>query len=109
MTGTPFLTLRETGNGWPTGRRSAAVIWALCRRGVKARNGARVRLEHVRDGRRILIAADAPARFLAALAAADLEYFDSAGRANSLTPRRSSKPGNDRMIVDAEVEVSGKW
>lgn len=50
--------------------------WRHARKGLLARNGKRVRLEHVRAGGKIFIPEHALMRFFEELAEADQEYFD---------------------------------
>jgi hypothetical protein len=72
-----YITLGSAAKLSP-GRPSANTIWRWCRKGVKSRNGAWVRLQHVRAGSRIYTTARWLADFAQNLAEADTEYFDSA-------------------------------
>lgn len=80
-----FLTLARAAQAAP-GRPSANAMWRWCRRGVLARNGERVRLQHIRQGGRVFTRLDWLAEFGAALAAADTAHFD-ARAATPLPPR----------------------
>jgi hypothetical protein len=57
------------------GGTSANCIWRWCRKGVVARNGERVRLQHVRIGGKLFTKADWLAQFGQFLADADANYF----------------------------------
>jgi hypothetical protein len=58
------------------GHPHASTLWRWSRRGIKARDGSRVRLEHVRLGGKVFTSREAIERFGAALAAADAAHFD---------------------------------
>ena len=61
-----------------TGRRPSPVsIWRWARQGLKARNGERVKLGHVRVGGRLFIDGASLQPFFRALAEADQTYFDA--------------------------------
>jgi len=70
-----YITMTEAAKLAP-GRPSTSCIWRWCRRGVKARDGQRVRLEHVRVGGMIYTTAAWLDAFGRALAEADAKYFD---------------------------------
>jgi hypothetical protein len=57
------------------GRPSTNCLWRWCRRGVKARDGQRVRLEHVRVGGKLFTTCDWLEAFGRRLADADARYF----------------------------------
>lgn len=57
-------------------RPSTNSIWRWMRRGVRARNGQRVRLDHVRVGARLHTTTAAIEQFFAELAAADAQHFE---------------------------------
>ena len=69
------LTLSEASRLVP-GRPNHSSLWRWCRKGVLARNGQRVHLEHRRFGGRIFTSAQALDRFSKQLADADLEHFE---------------------------------
>lgn len=54
---------------------TANAVWRWMRRGVKARSGERVYLEHWRYGGKLYTSAEALVRFSAKLAEADGRYF----------------------------------
>jgi len=61
-----------------TGRRpSSSTIFRHARRGILARSGERIKLNHVRVGGRILTSREAVERFWAELADADASHFDA--------------------------------
>ena len=59
------------------GRPHASSLWRWCRKGIGARNGDRIHLEHRRFGNRLFTSAAALERFSQRLAEADLEHFDN--------------------------------
>lgn len=90
-----YITLTDAAKLAP-GRPSTNCIWRWCRRGVRARGGHRVRLQHVRMGGRIYTRAAWIDAFGQALAAADAEYFSiDAGVAASRA--RMTRPANPRV------------
>ena len=70
------LTLSEAARISP-GRPHVNSIWRACRKGIKARNGERVKLEHIRFGGRIYTSAEALARFAKRVADAGGDYVDA--------------------------------
>ena len=72
---TEYLTLSQAAKIAP-GRPSANCVWRWCRRGVLARGGERIRLEHIRAGGKILTSPRWVEDFARRLAAADAAYFD---------------------------------
>lgn len=69
-----LLTLGEAAKITP-GRPSTNAIWRWCRKGVLARSGERVHLEHRRVGGRIFTSERWVDEFGQRLADADTEYF----------------------------------
>ena len=88
-----YLSLSEAAKRSP-GRPHAATVWRWARRGVKARSGERIRLEHVRVGGRIFIPADALDRFFKAVSDADAEHFD----------RRNQKSDRPSPLTRTELQ-----
>lgn len=68
------ITLTQATKITP-GRPSTNCLWRWCRRGVLARNGQRIRLEHVRMGGKIFTTPRWVETFGQALADADRDYF----------------------------------
>lgn len=71
-------------------RPHVSAIWRWCRKGLKTAGGGRVRLEHVRIGGRIYTSNEAMQRFFAAVAAADVAYF----QADDATFARETEPSS---------------
>lgn len=87
------LTLAQASRIAP-GRPSTNCLWRWCRRGVLARNGERVRLEHIRAGGKIFTTAAWVDEFGRRLADADAEYF--AADEPSLNSRDTAAPSAER-------------
>lgn len=82
-----YLTLGKAAQESP-GRQSANCIWRWARKGVLARTGERVRLQHVRVGGKIYTTREWLAEFGRRLAEADTSYFDAReAAARALPPR----------------------
>ena len=92
---TGFMTLTQATKIIP-GRPSTNCLWRWCRNGVKARNGERVRLRHVRMGGRLYTKARWIDDFGDRLAEADAAYFDLEAEDAELVaatrPRRRTVP-----------------
>jgi hypothetical protein len=117
-----YLTLGQATKFAP-GRPSANAVWRWARRGVLARSGERVRLQHVRAGGKVLTTAAWVVEFCTKLAHADAAYFDGKDAAGSrLSPRcptfappsRSHKSNDDEVqkragqdALDAELDAEG--
>ncbi|MBK9117997.1 MAG: hypothetical protein IPM18_00090 [Phycisphaerales bacterium] len=87
------ISLTEVAKVAP-GRPSANCVWRWCRRGVLARSGARIRLEHVRIGGKIFTTRRWLDDFGRRLAAEDAKYF-SLCEATSAVARSSEPPSSD--------------
>lgn len=72
---TQYLTLSQAARFVP-GRTSPNAVWRWCRRGVLARSGERVHLQHVRLGGKLLTTRRWLDEFGERLAAADKTYFN---------------------------------
>lgn len=70
-----FLTLSQAARFVP-GKTSPNAVWRWCRRGVLARSGERVHLQHVRLGGKLLTTRRWLDEFGERLAAADKTYFN---------------------------------
>ncbi len=75
------------------GRPHVSAVWRWCRRGVLARSGERVRLEHVRMGGKLFTSKAWIDTFARTLAAADTAYFDQRSEAAQALPPRDPKYG----------------
>lgn len=99
----PLITLNEAPQH-VSGRPSISAVWRWCRRGVLARNGQRIRLEHRRIGGKIYTSAAWLHAFTKALTDADEAYFRAKQDAsNGATPRAAAfdapnRPRNRRRI-----------
>lgn len=70
-----YITLTDAAKMAPS-RPSANCIWRWCRKGVLARGGERIRMQHVRIGGKLFTKAQWVIEFGQALAAADASYFN---------------------------------
>lgn len=117
------LTLSQAARIAP-GSPSPNCVWRWCRRGVIARSGERIRLQHVRIGGKLFTTARWLDEFGRRLADADAAYFeighDEAGEAVAAGPpprrraRRLSLSRRDTQVdearrarVRAELEAEG--
>lgn len=100
------LTLAEAPKLLP-GRPHASSLWRWCRKGIKARNGTIIRLEHRRLGGRVLTSAEALDRFGAALAEADVSYFDEAPGPRPSATRAPRQRERDMAQAEAELAEAG--
>ena len=94
-----YLSISEAARKSP-GKPSPSAVWRWARTGIKARNGTRVRLSHVRAGGRVLI----PETALD-------EYFDArpdASRPVGATPPRSeSRREKDIARAERDLQKAG--
>jgi len=105
-----YLTLTEAAKIAP-GRPSANCVWRWCRRGVMARNGERVRLQHLRIGGMIYTQLAWLEQFGRTLAEADAKYFDlceaaseaavaaAAPRRNRVSPSQFEKRRREQVAA----------
>lgn len=119
---TRLLTLSQAARVAP-GSPTPNCVWRWCRRGVIARSGRRVRLEHVRVGGKLFTSAEWLDSFGHRLAEADADYFDNEEadsprdqgpalpkqRARRLVRRSSTDEATQarRARVRAELEAEG--
>lgn len=119
---TQFLTLAKAAQAAP-GRPSANAIWRWCRRGVLARSGERVRLQHIRQGGRVYTRIDWLEEFGARLAQADTAHFDAraemplpprdpaygppSGRGSRRSKRAPDASAARQHEIDAELDAEG--
>lgn len=98
---TDFITLSKAAQLAP-GRPSSNAMWRWARRGVLARSGERIRLEHIRVGGKIFTTAGWVREFGERLAAADARHFQQrGGTASSLTDHSARNAQADRELTEA--------
>ena len=90
------------------GRPNASTLWRWARKGIKARSGVRIRLEHMRVGGKIFVTIESLSRFFENVAAADIEYFEKQSEEKShLHEQHKNKPvtrsKRDNQIQQAEA------
>lgn len=98
---TEFLTLTQAAKLAP-GRPSVNCVWRWCRRGVVARDGHRVRLQHIRSGGKIFTTAPWLLAFSTELAAADAQHFDSKLAVGAALPARDKRYANRSRLRGPE-------
>lgn len=101
-----YITLTEATKLAP-GRPSVNCIWRWARRGMLARNGERVHLEHVRIGGKLFTTEAWLSQFGQALAEADASYFKLDDKPTVLvsSPRGRSDKERQAAIEKAEREL----
>ena len=101
-----YITLGEAAKLAP-GRPSTNCIWRWCRKGVLARNGERIRLQHVRIGGKIYTSSESLRDFGLRLADADVRHFELDVSPSPSSPHKCK--GTDRQreaaIEHAEREL----
>jgi hypothetical protein len=103
----PFLTCAQAARQCPQSPTpNPATIWRWARKGVKARNGKRVCLEHVRAGAKVLIPEGALTTFFKAIADADSEYFRAAADAAPPPEPKWHPNCRQKAIADAEAMLN---
>ncbi|HKQ49704.1 MAG TPA: hypothetical protein VJZ71_16645 [Phycisphaerae bacterium] len=109
-----YISLTEVAKIAP-GRPSTNCVWRWCRRGVRGRDGERVRLQHVRIGGMIYTTRHWLDEFGRRLAEADARYFelcDAAANVQRAGQRRRPRPPTQfeqdhRTAIDeTEVELA---
>lgn len=85
-----LISLAEGAQHVP-GRPTANCLWRWCRRGVLARDGSRIRLEHVRVGGRVMTSLEWIREFSERLAESDAAYFDAKAAVAQHTPPRAAQ------------------
>lgn len=95
------------------GRPSTNCMWRWCRRGVKARDGQRIRLQHTRVGGKIFTCLTWLEAFGRQLADADAKYFDlcetaaqAAAAAEPPMPRRRRRTGTAEIGSGRRAEIT---
>lgn len=102
-----YVSLTDAAKITP-GRPTANCVWRWCRRGVRARNGERVRLRHIRMGGMMYTTAGWLDEFGRRLAEADARHFDSDGNdtpTGTLRQPTSRSQQRRREIESAEREL----
>lgn len=99
-TAATYLTLTEVAAKAP-GRPHASCVWRWCRKGVKARNGERIRLTHIRMGGQIFVPDGGLEEFAKALADADAVHF-AEPPAPPRVPRSRTAAQRERAIAEAK-------
>lgn len=101
------LTLAEAARRIPS-KPHASAVWRWCRKGVKARNGNRIYLDHQRFGGKLFTTEDAIQRFVEAVTCADREHFETEGtsvRQFQKRPRRRTEKQRQLAIDAAEKRL----
>lgn len=106
-----LVTLTQAAKLAP-GRPTPNCIWRWCRKGVLARSGARIKLQHLRMGGKIFTSTSWLAEFGAQLAAADASHFDKqfsdddSVRVDGKSPAERARAAHLQQ-VDRELEEHG--
>jgi hypothetical protein len=98
------ITLSEAAKIAP-GRPSTNCLWRWCRRGVLARTGERVRLQHTRIGGKIFTTAQWIDEFGRRLAEADAAYFELR-ESDAAAPPPRTRPNTRRQRYEDHRRVS---
>ncbi len=98
------LTCAQAARQFP-GSPAPSTVWRWARKGVKARNGERVRLRHVRIGGQLFIPVEALAEFAEAVADADRQHFERDPGTPTPTPRPRSDAQRQRAIEAARQRL----
>jgi hypothetical protein len=108
-----YLSLSEAAKALPRGlngkKHSTNKLWRWARRGVKARDGRRIFLEHIRLGGSILVPKGAIEAFGKELMEADRQHFDGREeKAEQFAKSRGPKPpsSKDRVHAVRQAEES---
>ena len=96
------ITITQAANIAP-GRPSTACVWRWCRKGVLARNGQRVRLQHIRAGSKIFTTRAWLEEFGRNLADSDTRYFELAEAA--CAPRAPRRRSLSRIERERQVQI----
>jgi hypothetical protein len=102
-----YLTLMEASK-LTLGQPSTHCMWRWCRKGVKSRNGERIRIQHVRMGGKIYTTAKWIEEFGKRLADSDAVHFDRDRPAPPTYKRRRRKRSDSQRQADihrAEEEL----
>jgi len=99
-TPTLYLTLAQAARLMP-GTPAPSTIWRWARKGIAAADGGRVRLQHVRMGRRVFTTGQWLAKFGREVADRDVARFAS----DHVTPPQRIPPG-ERSAAQRESDAS---
>lgn len=101
-----LISLTEATEHYPKvrGKRPhVSAVWRHARVGIKARNGERIKLEHIRFGGRVYTSREALRRFGQRVAEADAQHFDSRSAAEVSIGERPTPPKRrEKQVRDAE-------
>lgn len=97
-----MVNLREAARHVP-GDPSPAALWRWCRRGILARDGQRIYLEHRRFGGRLFTSVQALDRFGQQLAAADTGPFDVHGDSERTRPDQLHRTTKQRRAAASQA------
>ena len=102
-----YITLTQAAKLAPS-RPSVNCIWRWCRKGVLARDGQRIRLQHIRIGGKLYTTAEWLDAFGHQLAEADAGYFSLGGRAvtSSAVPGRRTEMQRQAAVQRAHRELA---
>src|SRR5262249_1607702 len=110
---TAYITLGQAARCAP-GRPSTNCLWRWCRKGVLARSGERIKLQHIRMGGKIFTQEQWVREFGERLAEADAAYLcqhDAGGNAQPETGRlpnpEASRHRTHLEQVDRELQEAG--
>ena len=87
------------------GHPSPSSLWRWCRRGVKARNGERIRMRHVRVGGKLYTQASWVDEFTKRLAEADIKHFALHDDDIPTFPRPRRDTGRAERLADVNREL----
>ncbi len=105
-----FITLSEAAKRVP-GRPNSATVWRWARKGIIARDGSRVKLEHRRCGARIFVPPEALDQFFKSVADADARFFDAQRETQRLPDLEVPRPTSAmrrKQIEAAKRELAAR-
>lgn len=103
----PLISLTEAAHR-VTGTPSVSAIWRWCRRGVLARNGQRIRLQHRRIGGKIFTSEAWMDAFTKSLTDADEAYFRAKqDAASGAAPRAAAFDASKRPRRPRRPQTTG--
>ncbi|HPO17369.1 MAG TPA: helix-turn-helix domain-containing protein [Candidatus Hydrogenedentes bacterium] len=105
METTAYKTMSEVSATLP-GRPHVSAVWRWCRKGIKSRNGERVRLEHTRIGGKIYVKESDLDTFLQTLTDADLRYFNTPKHQPGPSLRTRTTAQRQKAIAQANARLA---